>query len=237
MATTTQNVKTSLNILKDATANASLNTTNPFGFITDSAVIQAALDKATNAAYDKNIKEATLGLNKVEDTSYANTQNSINELRNTLAGGVASGANRGAANAAAIQAILGLGQQNAATTTEGLQNIQGIAGERAAALAQNAVNAINQSNTAKAQQATAATEQYTADQTRSAEALAALAALQGTNNTNAANERMNTATNNANIKINKQTNASNERMNTATNNANKTIANKTQKQQVTYINK
>lgn len=207
--------KKALANLKQNTASATLDTSNPFGFITDQSAIQVALDKATNAAYDNNMKEATLGLNKAEDSAYSNTQNAVNELRNILAGGVSSGANRGATGAAAIQALLGLGQQNTDLVTEGLQSIQGVAGERAAALAQNAVSAIEQSNSAKGQQATAANEKYTADQTRSAEALAALGALAGTVDTNRTNERMNNATNKAN----------------------KAIAKTTQKQRITYKNK
>lgn len=198
--------RTALKKLKGASASAKLDTSNPFGFITDQSTIQNTLNKATNAAYDNKMKEATLGLNKAEDTAYANTQNAINELRNTLAAGVASGANRGAAGANAIQALLGLGQQNANTTTEGLQNIQGVAGERAAALAQNAVDSISQSNSAKGQQATAANEKYTADQTRAAEALAAYGALAGTVDTARSNERMNKDTNKSNQKIAKTTN-------------------------------
>lgn len=223
---TTQMAKDAVKYLRSAGASAKLDTSNPFGFIVNQAVIQNALDKSTNAAYDHKIQEATLGLNKAEDTAYRNTQNSINELRNTLAGGVASGANRGATNASAIQALLGLGQQNTDLTTQGLQSIQNVAGERAAALAQNAVTAIEQSNAARGQQATASTEKYTADQTRSAEALAALSALTGTTDTNVTNERMNTATNKTNVAINKATNKSNE-----------SIAGKTNKQQITYVNK
>lgn len=158
------------------------------------------------------MREANLGLNRAEDTAYANTQNSIAELRRAMTGSAANGGSTGAAAATALQAMLGLGQQNSALVTEGLQNIQGIAGERAAALRQNAVDAISQSNSAKTSQATSATEKYNADTTRSAEALAALSALAGTQATNEANERMNTATN-----------ASNEK-----------IANTTQKQDITY---
>ena len=158
------------------------------------------------------MREANLGLNRAEDTAYANTQNSIAELRKNMTGSAARGGNTGAAAATALQAMLGLGQQNSAMVTEGLQNIQGIAGERAAALAQNAVDAISQANAAKGQQATAANEKYNADTTRSAEAIATLGSLAGTRLTNASNERMN-----------KDTNATN-----------KTIAGMTQKQEIKY---
>ena len=201
-----------MKLLQEASAAGKLDTTNPFGFITDQTAIQNALDAATNAAYDNNMREARLGLNRAEDTAYANTMNSIAELRKNMASSATSGGNVGAAAATALQAMLGLGQQNSALVTEGLQNIQGIAGERAAALAQNAVDAISQANSAKGQQATAANEKYNADTTRSAEALASLGALAGTQATNEANERMNTATN-----------ASNEK-----------VANTTQKQNITY---
>lgn len=201
-----------LKVLKDASGAVTLDTSNPFGFITDRTAIQNALDVATNAAYDNNLREAKLGLNKAEDAANANTKTSIAELRKNMAGSASSGGNVGAAAATALQAMLGLGQQNSALVTEGLQKIQGVAGERAAALAQNAVDAISQANSAKGQQATAANEKYNADSTRSAEALSALGALAGATDTNITNERMNTATNKSNEKI----------------------ANTTQKQNITY---
>ena len=208
----TDDVAKALSILQNATNNANLNVSNPFGFITDENKILDALKASTNAAYDNQMREANLGLQRAEDTAYANTQNSISELRRAMAGSASNGGNTGAAAATALQAMLGLGQQNSQLVTEGLQNIQGIAGERAAALRQNAVDAISQSNSAKASQATAATEQYNADQTRSAEALAALGALAGTQHTNYYNDKMNQDTNKAN----------------------KDIAGTTQKQNITY---
>ena len=147
------------------------------------------------------MKEAERGLNKAEDTAYANTQNSISELRKSLAGSIATGANRGSAAATALQAMLGLGQQNSQLVTEGLQNIQGIAGERAEALAQNAVEAISQANTAKGQQANVATEMYNADQTRSSAAMQALGELAGVKHTNRTNKDMNNATNKTNLAV------------------------------------
>lgn len=201
----TEDVAAALKTLQNASANSKLNTTNPFGFITDKGSIQSALDEATNAAYDNQMREATLGLNRAEDTAYANTQNSMSELRKAMSGSAASGGNTGAAAATALQAMLGLGQQNSALVTEGLQNIQGLAGERTAALRQNAVDAISQANSAKASQANSANEQYNADQTRSAEALAALGALAGTEHTNYYNDKMNKDTNKANKDIAKTT--------------------------------
>lgn len=194
-------VAAALKTLKSASASASLDTSNPFGFITDQNVIQNALDQATNSAYDLKAKEAQQALSKAENTSYNNTQNAINEMRKSMVGSASSGANAGAAGATALQALLGLGQQNNALVTEGLQGMYNVADERAAALQQNAADAISQSNAARQQQATAAGEKYTADQTRSAEALAALSALAGTEHTNYYNDKMNTATNKSNEKI------------------------------------
>lgn len=202
-------------LLKNASASAKLDTSNPFGFITDNATIQSALDAATNAAYDVEAREANLGLNRAESSAQNNIQNTANALRGQLATSNASGGNVGAANATALQAILGLGQQNNALVTEGLQGVQGVAGKRSSALAGNAATALEQSNAARGQQATAANEKYTADQTRSAEALSSAGALAGTVHTNQVNRAMNDDTNTANKKI----------------------ANTTQKQKVTQVTK
>lgn len=210
--TITSDVNKAYDTLKNASAAAKLDTSNPFGFITDDQRIKNALDESTNAAYDVQTKEANLGLNRAEDTAYANTQNAVNELRKSMVGSASSGGNAGAAGATALQAILGLGQQNTGLVTEGMQNIQKVAGERTAALKQNAVDAISQSNSARAQQASAANEKYSADTTRSAEALSALGALAGTEHTNITNKQMNADTNKTNKKI----------------------ANTTQKQKITY---
>lgn len=215
MATLTDRVAQAAKILRGASGSAKLDTSNPFGFIVSDSKIKAALDAATNAAYDTQMKEANLGLNRAEDTAYANTQNAVNEMRRSMVGSASSGGNVGSAGAVALQALLGLGQQNTGAVTEGLQNIQKVAGERTAALKQNAVDAISQANTAKASQAGAANEKYNADQTRSAEALAALGALEGTRHTNYYNNKMNNSTNKTN----------------------KVIAGKTQKQSITYHNK
>lgn len=205
-------VASALQVLQGASANSKLDTSNPFGFITNQNVIQNALNEATNAAYDLKTKEARQALSQAENTSYSNTQNAINDVRKSMIGSASSGGNVGAAGATALQALLGLGQQNNALVTEGLQGLYNVADERASALKQNAADAITQSNSARQMQANSADTRYTADQTRSAEALAALSALAGTEHTNYYNDKMNTATN-----------ASNER-----------IADKTQKQTITY---
>lgn len=208
-------VAAAMSALKSAAGSSKLDTSNPFGFITDQAKILNALNAATNAAYDNQMTEANLGLNRAEDTAYSNTQNAINELRRNMTSSTMSGANQGAAGATALQAILGLGQQNNALVTEGLQNIQKIAGERAAALADNAATSIDKANSAINNQASAANQKYTADQNRSAAALEALGALAGVQHTNEANRAMNKDTNTAN----------------------KQIASTTQKQSITYYNR
>lgn len=190
-----------LGIIKGKVENPVYDTSNPFKFITDYQTIVDALNKATTSSFDVKSKEANLGLNKAENTSYINTLNAVSELRKSIAGSAASGASVGAANATALQALLGLGTTNKDTVTEALQGIQQIAAERQAAMNQNAADAMNISNTAKNLQGTIANEKYNAELTVVAEALAALGALMGTSDTNATNERMNTATNNANIQI------------------------------------
>ena len=118
-----------------------------------------------------------------------------------MASSTAGGANRGAAGANAVQALLGLGQQNNALVTQGLQNIQNVAGERAAAMAQNAADALDKSNAARGQQASAANEKYAADQGYRAEAAKALGGLASSMHTDAYNKEMNDATNAANQTI------------------------------------
>ena len=194
-------VSKALGMLESKMNGPVYDTSNPFKFITDYDTIVNTLNDATKKSYDVKTKEAHLGLNKAENTSYANTLNAIAEMRKSLAGSAASGASVGAANATALQALLGLGSTNKDSVTEALQTIQQIAGEKQAAMAQNASNAIDISNTAKNLQGTIANEKYNADLTVVAEALAALGALVGTHDTNATNERMNIATNNANQKI------------------------------------
>lgn len=187
-----ENVRDSINLLKGTNGplNMSNYTNNPFGFITDQNVIKDALDQATNSAYDVKTKEAQQAMNKAENTTQANTRSAIANLRGSLAGSASSGANQGAANASALQAILGLGQQNNQTVTEGLQGLYRVADERAAALRQNAVDSISQANTAKTYESTSANERYASD-----------ANLAGIVDTNRANEAMNEATNKSNEKI------------------------------------
>ena len=189
------------NSLKGATKRASMDTRNYFGMINDYNDIVNKMNKATQDAYDVKMREANLGMNRAENTSYNNTRNAINDLKNTMIGSASSGANQGAANATALQALLGLGQQNNELVTEGLNNIYGIAGERAAAMSQNAANAINTANEAKNNMLTAATSRYASDNERAAAALGALGEFGAAVDTNNANISMNNATNRTNLKI------------------------------------
>lgn len=186
-------------------------------FIRDEDYIRTALENATNRAYDVNRAQALQDALNAEDTNYANTKNAIAEMRRNLVGAGSSGANVGAANATALQALLGLGQQNTQTTTEGLRNINNVSRERASALAQNAVDAINTANDATAKMYDAATSSYASDRSYAAQgasqALGELAAAadtaaaqeRQTSETNAANERMNRYTADTNLAIEKTT--------------------------------
>ena len=196
-------------------------------FIRDENYIRSALENATNAAYDVNRAQALQDAINAEDTNYANTRNAIAEMRRNLVGSGSSGANVGAANATALQALLGLGQQNTQTTTEGLRNLNNVSKERAAALAQNAVDAINTANDATAKMYDAATSSYASDRSYAAQgASEAIGQLAGAMDTNASQERQT-----------RDTNKTNERMNKETAKATKYAARKGQKQDITYHNK
>lgn len=175
-------------------------------FIRDENYIRTALENATNRAYDVNRAQAIQDALNAEDTNYANTRNAIAEMRRNLVGSGSSGANVGAANATALQALLGLGQQNTQTTTEGLRNINNVSRERAAALAQNAVNAINTANDATAKMYDAATSSYASDRSYAAQGAAeALGQLAGAADTAASQERQTAETNVSNERMNKYT--------------------------------
>jgi hypothetical protein len=164
-------------------------------FIRDENYIRNALNNATNASYDVQRAQALRDAVNAENTNLANTRNAISEMRKQLIGSASSGANVGAANATALQALLGLGQQNTQVTTEGLQNINNVERERAATLAQNAVDAINQANSATNDMYGAATSAYGSDRSYAAQGAAqAVGEIKSTRDTNATNERMNAAT-------------------------------------------
>lgn len=179
------------------------DTSNPFNFIVDYADILAKMNAATTAAYDLKAKEAKRGLVDAENTAYANTNNAISELRKTLAGSAANNASKGSAAAAALQSMLGLGQQNNELVTTGLQGIYDIADEKAATLAQNAANAIETSNAGKSLQANASNSKYSSDATMWSQVAAALSSLMSTTNTDYVNKIMNDATNKTNLDITK----------------------------------
>lgn len=186
-------------------------------FITDENYIRGRMDDAVAAAYDANRATAIQDALAAEDTNYANTRSAISEMRRNLIGSGSSGANVGAANATALQALLGLGQQNAQTTTDSLRAINDVSRQRSAALAQNAVEAINTANDATSKMYEPATSSYGADHTYgvqgAAEALGNLSSAidtaasqeRQTGDTNAANERMNKYTSDTNLKIEKTT--------------------------------
>ena len=164
---------------------------------------------------------------RTEDTNYANTKNAIAEMRRNLVGSASSGANVGAANATALQALLGLGQQNNEGTTQGLQNISNIGRERSAALAQNAVEAINQANAATNDMYGAGTSAYGSDRGYGAQG-----AAQGI-----AEVRAGDLANVSNQVMNQQTNASQEAIAKLNADAQKYAADKAQTQTITYKNK
>lgn len=168
-------------------------------FIRDENYIRGSLNNATNASYDVQRAQALRDAVNAENTNLANTRNAISEMRKQLIGSASSGANVGAANATALQALLGLGQQNTQVTTEGLQNVNNVERERAATLAQNAVDAINQANSATNDMYGAATSAYGSDRSYAAQGAAeAVGNVKSTDLTNQANQAMNDATNAAN---------------------------------------
>ena len=134
-------------------------------------------------------------------------------MRRNLIGSGSSGANVGAANATALQALLGLGQQNTQTTTEGLRNINNISRERTAALAQNNVDALNIAIDATKAMYDAANSAYSADRSYAAQGAAqGLGELAAAAENAASQERINTETNQTQERMNNATNATNLRI-------------------------
>lgn len=165
-------------------------------YIRDERQIRQALNDATNASYDVQRAKALQDAATAEDTNYANTKNAVAEMRRNLIGSGSSGANVGAANATALQALLGLGQQNTAATTEGLRNINNVERERSSALAQNAVDSINQANAATNDMYGAGTSAYGSDRSYGAQGAAqGIAEVRNGANTNLTNLIMNRETN------------------------------------------
>ena len=175
-------------------------------FIRDEKQILGALNNATNAAYDMNRAQAIEDAISAEDTNYANTRNAIAEMRRNLIGSGSSGANVGAANATALQALLGLGQSNAQTTTESLRAINNVSRQRASQLAENAVTAINTANEATAKMYDPATSAYGSDRSYAAQGAAgALGDLAAAIDTAASQERQTSDTNRTNERMNRYT--------------------------------
>ena len=175
-------------------------------FIRDEDYIRNALGNATNRAFDLQRAQALQDAAAAEDTNYRNTQNAIAEMRRNLIGSASSGANVGAANASALQALLGLGQQNASVATEGLRNVNNVSRERSAQLAQNAVDAINTANDATTKMYDAATSAYASDRSYAAQGAAeAVGQLAGAIYTAASQERQTAETNATNKEMNKYT--------------------------------
>lgn len=196
-------------------------------FIRDENYIRNALENATNRAYDVERASALQDALRAEDTNYANTKTAIAEMRRNLIGSGSAGANVGAANATALQALLGLGQQNTQLTTEGLRNIQNVNRERASALAQNAVDAINTANDATAKMYDAATSSYASDRSYAAQGAAeALGALASAADSAASQERQTTETNSTNERMNKYTSDKNLEIEKTTKKTDQTIRNK-----------
>lgn len=181
-------------------------------FIRDEDYIRGALNDATNAAFDVQRAQALQDAANAEDTNYANTRNAIAEMRRNLVGSGSSGANVGAANASALQALLGLGQQNTQTTTEGLRNVNNVSRERAAQIAQNAVDAINTANEATKAMHDVGTSVYNSDRSYAAQGAAeALGNAAAASDTAASNERQTAETNAANKVMNERTAKATER--------------------------
>lgn len=175
-------------------------------FIRDEKTIRNALENATNRAFDLQRAQTLQDAATAEDTNYRNTQNAIAEMRRNLVGSASSGANVGAANATALQALLGLGQQNADVATQGLRDVNNVSRERAAQLAQNAVDSINTANDATAKMYDAATSAYASDRSYAAQGAAeAVGQLAGAIDTAASQERQTTETNTTNKQMNKYT--------------------------------
>ena len=185
---------------------------NSWGLLTDRDQIQGAMDEATRAAYINQRNQAKQDMSRAENTLVADRNANVQALRQSLAGSAAAGGSQGAANASALQALLGLGQKNAEANTAALQNLQNLSSEERASMAENAALAIDKSNTALGQAGNLSNEKFASDLTYDSTATAALADFaQGiydsranmniARETNASNERQTKATNKANVKV------------------------------------
>lgn len=178
------------------------------------------MNAQSDAAWDLSRAQQIQAMNAAEAQNYANTQNAIAQMRGQLAGSASSGANRGAANATALQALLGLGQQNSQATTEGMQGYQTASREAAAARAANAVNALETAREGMNSMYDQATSAYGADHTYGVQGIAeGIGGIATGINTDFANMRMNNDTNQTNLDIEnttKKTSSTNTNKNTST---------------------
>lgn len=160
----------------------------------------------SDAAWELARQEQIQAMNNAEAQNYANTRNAVNEMRNAMAGSAASGANRGAANASALQAMLGLGQQNSQTTTEGMQGYQNAAREAAESRAANAVTALEFAKGGTDSMYNNATSAYNSDHLYGNQGIAESYGNIATSvDQSASQERMNNATNKTNLAVEQTT--------------------------------
>ena len=173
---------------------------------TDYNSILGKYNRQWDAAWELSKQQQTDAMNRAEAQNYANTRDAVAQMRNTLAGSASNGRNVGAANASALQALLGLGQQNSATTTEGMQNYQNTSKEAAAARAANAVSSLDAAREGTNSMYDQATSAYGADHTYGMQGVAdSLGTVTTAADTNASSERMNNATNLTNLAIEQTT--------------------------------
>ena len=169
---------------------------NDYKDFTDYGSILGKYNAQSDASWELARQQQIEAMNRAEAANYANTQNAVSQMRKALVGSASSGANVGAANATALQAMLGLGQQNSETTTEAMQNYQNTAQEAAAARAANAVNALESARTGTTDMYGNATSAYGADHTYGVQGLAdAYGNVASNTDTLASQERQNNAGN------------------------------------------
>lgn len=186
----------------DLDAYLSAQLRNDYANFTDYDSILGKYNAQSDAAWDLARAQQIEAMNAAESANYANTQSAVAQMRSALAGSASSGANRGAANATALQAMLGLGQQNVAATTEGMQGYQNAAREAAAARAANAVSALEFAREGTNSMYENATSAYGADHTYGVQGLAeGLGSVASGSDTAASSERMNNTTNQTNLDV------------------------------------
>ena len=173
---------------------------------TDYGSILNKYNAQSDAAWALSRQQQIEAMNMAEAQNYADTRNAVTQMRNALARSASSGANTGAANATALQAMLGLGQQNSQTTTTGMQNYQNTSKEAAAARAANAVSSLDAAREGVNSMYGNATSAYNSDHLYGNQGIAeAVGTLAAATDTNASSERMNNATNQTNLAVEQTT--------------------------------